>query len=92
MTKETSIKSKGTEHKYIRGDYNTIGNMQGNEEQHKTIEWETSLYYTLNDAYELIGQVGLSNFLESLYHEKKHRLLTIEEHEAIQKLHESWEL
>ena len=99
MTKH--IKSKKT--RYYAKDcvYNTERVIQGNndlykpmegEHQEKAIEWETSLYYTLNDAHELIGQIGLKNFLESLYHEKKGRLLTVEEHEAMQTLHDSWEL
>lgn len=53
---------------------------------------EATFYYTLSDAYELIQAVGLNNFLESLYAEKKGRLLTVAEHEAIQALHETWEL
>jgi hypothetical protein len=53
-------------------------------------EFET--YATLNDAYKLIDEVGMLNFLLSLYSEKQSRLLTIEEQEAMQVLHNSWEL
>lgn len=53
-------------------------------------EYET--YATLNDAHELIKQVGMLNFLTSLYTEKQSRLLTVEEQEAMQVLHNSWEL
>ena len=54
------------------------------------IEYVT--YATLNDAHELIKQVGMLNFLTSLYTEKQSRPLTIEEQEAMQVLHNSWEL
>ena len=53
---------------------------------------EATLYYTLSDAEELIEMIGLSGFLRALYTEKKHRSLTIEELEAIQTLHDNWEL
>ena len=53
-------------------------------------EFET--YATLNDSYKLIAEVGMLNFLLSLYNEKQSRLLTIEEQEAMQVLHNSWEL
>jgi len=56
------------------------------------IQQEATLYYTLTDAYELIGAIGMKSFLEALYHEKKGRLLTVEEHEAMETLHNSWEL
>jgi len=56
------------------------------------IQQEATMYYTLTDAYELIGIIGMKSFLESLYHEKKGRLLTVEEHEAMETLHNSWEL
>ena len=54
------------------------------------IEYVT--YATLNDAHQLIEQVGILNFLTALYTEKQSRLLTIEEQEAMQVLHNSWEL
>jgi hypothetical protein len=54
------------------------------------IEYVT--YATLNDAHELIKQVGMLNFLTSLYTEKQSRPLTIEEQEAMEVLHNSWEL
>ena len=53
---------------------------------------EFGTFATLNDAHELIKQVGMLNFLLSLYTEKQSRLLTIEEQEAMQVLHNSWEL
>jgi hypothetical protein len=53
---------------------------------------EATLYYTLSDAEELIDAMGLGGFLRALYTEKKHRSLTIEELEAIQTLHDNWEL
>ena len=53
---------------------------------------ETTLYYTVNDAIDVVNAIGLNNFLESLFKESKHRSLTIEEIEAMQKLHDSWEL
>lgn len=54
--------------------------------------FEFKFYSTLTDASELINDVGLKSFLESLYQEKKGRVLTIEEQEAMQTLHERWEL
>ena len=66
--------------------------IKGNEAHYDALEWEATAYYTLNDAYDLINDLGLKNFLEMLYHEKKRRLLTVEEHEAMQTLHDSWEL
>lgn len=54
--------------------------------------FEFKFYSTLTDASELINDVGLKAFLESLYQEKKGRVLTIEEQEAMQTLHERWEL
>ena len=66
--------------------------IKGNEAHYDALEWEATAYYTLNDAYDLINDLGLKNFLEMLYHDKKRRLLTVEEHEAMQTLHDSWEL
>ena len=54
------------------------------------IEYVT--YATLNDTHELIKQVGMLNFLTSLYTEKQSRPLTIEEQEAMEVLHNSWGL
>ena len=68
--------------------YNKVDTLEGYIEA----QAEATFYYTLSDAFELIQAVGLNNFLESLYAEKKGRVLTIEEREAIQALHESWEL
>ena len=71
----------------IKGS-NYLKDVMGNIETQQ----EATLYYTLTDAYELIGIIGMKSFLEALYHEKKGRLLTVEEHEAMEKLHNSWEL
>ena len=49
-------------------------------------------YYSLMDARELIEMIGLRNFLESLVKETKGRELTIEEIEAMEVLHNHWEL
>lgn len=49
-------------------------------------------YYSLMDARELIEMVGFRNFLEALYQEHKGRALTIEEIEAMEVLHNNWEL
>ena len=72
-------------------DYSTK-NIKGYKAHNDALEWEATAYYTLNDAYDLINQLGLKNFLEMLYHDKKRRLLTVEEYEAMQTLHNSWEL
>jgi len=53
---------------------------------------EATLYYTVNDAIDVVNAIGLNNFLESLFRESKGRVLTIEEMEAMQTLHDSWEL
>jgi len=53
---------------------------------------ETTLYYTVNDAIDVVNAIGLNSFLENLFKESKHRSLTIEEIEAMQTLHDSWEL
>lgn len=53
---------------------------------------EATLYYTVNDARDLINEIGLSSFLEALFTENKSRLLTVEEIEAMQLLHDNWEL
>ena len=53
---------------------------------------EATLYYTVNDARDLINNIGLSSFLEALFTENKSRLLTVEEIEAMQLLHDNWEL
>jgi hypothetical protein len=69
-----------------------INTLEGKEEDCIGIQAEVSLYYTLTDAHELIKEIGLKQFLESLYHEKQGRLLTIEEYEAMQVLHDNWDL
>lgn len=53
---------------------------------------EATLYYTVNDARDLINDIGLSSFLEALLTEGTSRLLTIEEKEAMQLLHDNWGL
>ena len=53
---------------------------------------EATLYYTVNDARDLINNIGLSSFLEALFTENNSRLLTVEEVEAMQLLHDNWEL
>jgi hypothetical protein len=53
---------------------------------------ETTLYYTVNDAIDVVNAIGLNSFLENLFKESKQRSLTIEEIEAMQTLHERWEL
>jgi len=53
---------------------------------------EATLYYTVNDARDLINDIGLSSFLEVLFTEGKSRLLTLEEKEAMQLLHDNWGL
>lgn len=53
---------------------------------------EATLYYTVNDVRDLIKDIGLSSFLETLFTAGKSRVLTIEEIEAMQLLHDNWEL
>ena len=53
---------------------------------------EATLYYTVNDAIDVVNAIGLNSFLESLFKESKQRSLTIEEIEAMQTLHDRWEL
>ena len=53
---------------------------------------ETTLYYTVNDAIDVVNAIGLNSFLENLFKESKHRSLTVEEIEAMQILHDRWEL
>ena len=53
---------------------------------------EATLYYTVNDAIDVVNAIGLNSFLENLFKESKQRSLTIEEIEAMQTLHERWEL
>lgn len=53
---------------------------------------EATLYYTVNDAIDVVNAIGLNSFLESLFKESKGRSLTIDEIEAMQTLHDSWEL
>ena len=79
------------DHNKIKGVY-SIELVVGNIDHNETIEEEAGMYYTVNDAHDLINQVGLKSFLEMLYQDKKGRVLTIEEMEAMQVLHDSWEL
>lgn len=53
---------------------------------------EAFLYYTINDAYDLITQYGFDNMMLMLFKEMKGRDLTIEELEAMQVLHDGWNL
>jgi hypothetical protein len=66
--------------------------VMGNVDHYESIQEEAAMYYTVNDAHDLIKEVGLKSFLEMLYQEKKGRVLTIEEIEAMQVLHDKWEL
>ena len=56
------------------------------------IETEAYMYYTVNDARDVIDAIGMKDFLTMLFKEIKGRQLTIEEMEAMQTLHEGWEL
>lgn len=56
------------------------------------IETEAYMYYTVNDARDVINSIGMRDFLAMLFKETKDRQLTIEEMEAMQTLHDSWEL
>ena len=53
---------------------------------------EAFLYHTINDASDLIVQYGFDNMVLMLFKEMKGRDLTIEELEAMQVLHEGWNL
>jgi hypothetical protein len=53
---------------------------------------EAFLYHTINDAYDLITQYGFDNMVLMLFKEMKGRVLTIEELEAMQVLHDGWNL
>jgi len=56
------------------------------------IETEAYMYYTINDAKDVIDCIGMRDFLTMLFKESKGRSLTIEEIEAMEKLHEGWNL
>jgi hypothetical protein len=56
------------------------------------IETEAYMYYTVNDAKDVIDSIGMRDFLTMLFKESKGRALTIEEIEAMEKLHEGWNL
>lgn len=73
----------------INGNYKA---QEGNRDLLHAIECEWVLHHTMNDAEELIAMIGIRSFLENLYKDKKGRELTIEEMEAMQTLHDSWEL
>ena len=73
----------------INGNYKA---QEGNRDLLHAIECEWVLHHTMSDAEELIAVIGMKSFLENLYKDKKSRALTIEELEAMQTLHESWEL
>ena len=55
-------------------------------------ESEAFMYYTVIDALDVVKSIGMHNFLEVLFTESKQRALTIDEIEAMQTLHDSWEL
>tara|TARA_R110000772_G_scaffold134453_1_gene242968 strand:+ start:1057 stop:1248 length:192 start_codon:yes stop_codon:yes gene_type:complete len=55
-------------------------------------ESEAFMYYTVNDALDVINSLGLNNFLMFLFEQSKQRALTIEELEAMQVLHDNWNL
>ena len=55
-------------------------------------ESEAFMYYTVNDALDVINSLGLNNFLRFLFEQSKQRALTIEELEAMQVLHDNWNL
>jgi|DEB0MinimDraft_3_1074331.scaffolds.fasta_scaffold17580_2 hypothetical protein len=77
--------------KALEGTYN-LESLEGDIGVYLNPLAESSYHYTLLDAYELILAIGFDQFLEALYKDKKGRSLTIEEKEAIQTLHERWEL
>lgn len=56
------------------------------------IETEAYMYYTINDAKDVIDSIGMRDFLTMLFKETKGRALTIDEIEAMEKLHEGWNL
>jgi len=56
------------------------------------IETEAYMYYTINDAKDVIDSIGMRDFLTMLFKETKGRSLTIDEIEAMEKLHEGWNL
>jgi hypothetical protein len=53
---------------------------------------EASYCYTLTDAIELINHFGFNSFVNDLFKAKSNRNLTIEEMEAMDKLHDGWNL
>ena len=55
-----------------------------------TIEEEINIYMTLMDADELMKQIGLDGFIEELFREKKQRVLTQAEREAVAILTKGW--
>lgn len=67
--------------------------LEGNTKEESLEGYEEAFYFhTIFDAQELIKAVGLRGFLESLYTQEKGRALTLEEMEAMQVLHDNWEL
>lgn len=67
--------------------------LEGDTKEESLEGYEEAFYFhTIFDAQELIKAVGLRGFLESLYAQEKGRALTLEEMEAMQVLHERWEL
>lgn len=61
-----------------------------NEQQRDYLE--ASYSFTLNDCFNIISEYGFNSFVTDLFEIKKNRNLTIEEREAMDKLHEGWNL
>lgn len=53
---------------------------------------EMQLYFAINDAREIINDMGFAEFFRVLFKEKTGRELTDEERQAMLKLAEGWEL
>ena len=66
--------------------------IEGNVDHDMALEWEAHVHFTVNDALDLVNEVGLKAFLDMLYEKKTGRVLTAEEIEAMQVLHDNWEL
>ena len=66
--------------------------IEGNEAHDRALEWEAHVHFAVNDALDLVNELGLKAFLDMLYQKKEGRVLTAEEIEAMQVLHDNWEL
>lgn len=66
--------------------------IEGNEDHDRALEWEAHVHFAVNDALDLVNELGLKTFLDMLYKKKEGRVLTTEEIEAMQVLHDNWEL